>query len=124
MALPSHVRAALRLGLAICPLLWLGAPQPVHAQQGEVCERPTYRGPVSLVILANGAKVRQLAASVKDVPVVARDAETVIFADGRVITADVEGAGEHLNQLGWASRQVRVSATFPRKRARPRSSYG
>ncbi|MGH0031612.1 MAG: hypothetical protein ACQGVC_17600 [Myxococcota bacterium] len=116
--MPRSVPILLALALALA-----GA---AHAQQGEVCERgPSYgSGPVSLVILASSAKVQQLAASVKDTPVVARDADTVVFADGRVITADVDAAGEHLNALGWGARRITVSATFPARRARPRSSYG
>lgn len=118
--------APLRVALPLCLGLLLAVAAPAGAQQGEVCEaRPSAsRGPVSLVILASGAKVRELAASVKDTPVVARDANTVIFADGRVITADVASAGEHLNALGWGSRRIDVTATFPARRARPRSSYG
>lgn len=121
MGRPAPLVAPTLLGLWL-----LAVPAAASAQQGEVCEsKPSAsRGPVSLVILASGAKVRELAASVKDTPIVARDANTVIFADGRVITADVASAGEHLNALGWGSRQIQVSATFPRKRARPRSSYG
>jgi hypothetical protein len=108
-----------------CASLLLLLAAVASAQQGEVCERPPDAGgPVSLVILASDAKVRALAASVKDTPVVARDAHTVIFADGRVITADVASAGDHLNALGWGHRRIDVSATFPAKRARPRSSYG
>lgn len=117
---------ATRLRLLV-PLVALLGAVPSAAQQGEVCERgpASYgNGPVSLVILASGAKVRELAASVKDTPVVARDAATVVFADGRVITADVDAAGEHINALGWGARRIRIAATFPAKRARPRRAYG
>ena len=118
--------APLRVFLTLSSALVLGMAVPGNAEQGEVCEaRPsTSRGPVSLVILSSGARVQALAASVKDTPVVARDANTVIFADGRVITADVDSAGDHLNALGWGSRHINVTATFPAKRARARSSYG
>jgi hypothetical protein len=110
--------------------LWLGlllvVSTAASAQQGEVCERKpaASRGPISLVILASGAKVRELAASVKDTPVVARDANTVIFADGRVITADVASAGEHLNALGWGSRRIDIAVSLPKRRVQPRRSYG
>ncbi len=108
------------------PLLWLalGLLLAAPLQAGETCEVRPARGPVSLIILANGQKVQELARSVKDGQVVARDAETVIFADGRVITADVDAAGEHLNQLGWGARRIQISATFPARRARPRSAPG
>lgn len=110
------------LPVSLVLLAALALPAAALAR-GEVCERPTARGPVSLIILASGAKVHELAESVtRGATVVARDAETVVFDDGRVITADVEAASEHLNRLGWGARGIRVVATFPAKRARPRST--
>ncbi|MCG8591801.1 MAG: hypothetical protein MJE66_21095 [Proteobacteria bacterium] len=120
---PFHltpVRRALRLAAA----LLLGLAAPAGAEEGEVCDPGADTGPVSLIILANGAKVQQLAATVKDTKMVVRDAKTVIFADGRVITADVASAGEHLNKLGWGGRRIDIAVTLPAKRPRLRSSYG
>jgi hypothetical protein len=79
---------------------------------------------VSLVILQSGSKVQELAASVRDASVVRRDADTVIFDDGRVITSDVSAAGDHLNALGWGDRRIDVAVSVPRRRALPRGSYG
>ena len=76
------------------------------------------------MILQNGAKVRELAASVRDARVIRRDADTIIFDDGRVITADVAAAGDHLNALGWGDRRIQVAVSVPRRRALPRGSYG
>ena len=109
--------------LLLAPLLVTGAP-PVPAAAGEVCESPPSRGPVSLIILASGRKVHELAASVKDARILARDANTVVFDDGRVITADVDAAGEHLNALGWGGRRIDVAVSFPAQRARPRRARG
>ena len=109
--------------LLLIPLLVIGF-SPVPAGAGEVCESPPSRGPVSLIILTSGRKVHELAASVKDARIVAKDANTVVFDDGRVITADVDGAGEHLNQLGWGGRRIDVAVSFPAKRARPRRARG
>jgi len=87
------------------------------ARAGQVCEVST--GPVSLIVLASGAKV-QAYARTQQGTVARRDAETVIFHDGRVITADIAAAGRHLDALGWGSRDIRVVASFPPAKARPR----
>jgi len=117
-----HIRILATL-LLLAPLFAAGAPAS-SAKAGEVCESPPSKGPVSLMILASGRKVQELAASVKDARVVARDANTVIFDDGRVITADADSAGEHLNALGWGGRRINIAVSFPRKRARPRRARG
>jgi hypothetical protein len=88
------------------------------AQAGQVCEVST--GPVSLIVLASGAKVHAYARTLTGT-VARHDAETVIFHDGRVITADIAAAGRHLAALGWGSRDVKVVASFPPAKARPRS---
>ena len=46
-----------------------------------------------------------------------RNAETVIFEDGRVITADVEAAGDRLNELGWNGRELQLVSSLPRRYA-------
>ena len=89
-----------------------------NAHAGETCEVPS-SGPVSLIILASGSKVHTYAGTLKGT-VVRKDAKTVIFLDGRVITADVAAAGRHLNAMGWGARSINVVASFPAARARPR----
>jgi hypothetical protein len=76
-------------------------------------------GPVALVILASGPKVLAYARKLKGT-VIRRDAQTVIFDDGRVVTADVEAVARHLNAIGWGSRRIDVVAAFAPPRARPR----
>jgi hypothetical protein len=93
------------------------------AQAGKVCEVPSGSGPVSLIILASGAKVQAYARTLKGT-VARRDAETVIYHDGRVITADVEAAGRHLTDMGWGTRAIKVVASFPAPRARPSGGWG
>ena len=95
------------------------------AQAGEVCEAPgaAPSGPVSLIILSSGAKVLEYARAQKGTVALA-DQKTVIFQDGRVITADVEAAGRHLNTLGWGGRGINVVASFAAPRARPRGRRG
>ncbi len=89
------------------------------AHAGQVCEVPSSSGPLSLIILASGSKVHAYAKTLKGT-VARRDAETVIFHDGRVITSDIEAAGRHLNDLGWGGRRIDVVASFSAPRARPR----
>ena len=109
--------------LLLMPLLATGDPAPARAN--EVCEsKPSSGGSVSLIILSSERKVHELAKSVKDSQVVAKDSQTVVFADGRVITSDPEAAGVHLNHLGWSRRRIAVTASFPAQRARPRRARG
>jgi len=105
-------------GLVLVSSLVMVLGSLATARAGEVCEVP-HGGPVSLIILASGSKVQQYARATKGT-VVRRDAKTVVFLDGRVITSDVEAAGRHLNALGWGGRQIKVMASFPAQRARPR----
>lgn len=115
-----RARTLSRLALAV---FLLALAPPAAAQTAEVCSvAPS--GPVSLIVLESGAKVRALAASLHDVTVLRRDAETVIFDDGRVITADVAAAGDHLNALGWGNRSIRFVASFPRRAKRPTRRFG
>jgi len=116
---PQRILGALAL---VSPLvLALGSFTSAHA--GQVCEVPSGSGPVALIILASGTKVHAYARTLKGT-VARRDAETVIFHDGRVITADIETAGRHLNDLGWGARGIKVVASFPAPRARPRGGWG
>jgi hypothetical protein len=104
--------------LALVPPLILALSSFATARAGEICEVPS-NGPVTLVILASGSKVNAYARELKGA-VIRRDAKTVIFNDGRVITADIEAAGRHLNDLGWGARRIDVVASFAAPRARPR----
>ena len=104
--------------LALVLPLVLALGSFANARAGEVCNVPS-KGPVSLIILSSGTKVHTYARALKGT-VVRQDAKTVIFLDGRVITADVEAAGHLLNDLGWGGRGINVMASFPSARARPR----
>lgn len=115
-----------------CLALWL---LPASIPANEVCDPGAGDGgpaapsgppgAVSLMILKDGDEVHSLAkALARGVPMAARDPQTVVFRDGRVITADVESAGRVLNALGWSARPIRVVATFGKPRARPRRARG
>jgi len=111
---------SLLLPLVLCALL------ASAARGSEVCESPpASTGPVALMILDSPARVRALAISLaRGEPVVAHDESTVVFRDGRVITADVEAASRHLNALGWSGRRIDVVASFAGSRARPTRRRG
>jgi len=83
-------------------------------------ESCTPGGPVSLMILQSSQKVRELALAL-DGTVIRQEAKTVIFQDGRVITADVEAAGRLINELGWGNRRIDIVASFSARRSRPRA---
>jgi hypothetical protein len=72
---------------------------------------------VALIILASDSKVHAYARTQQGT-VILRDANTVIFHEGRVITSDIEAASRHLNNLGWGGRSINVVASFPRAKAR------
>jgi hypothetical protein len=95
------------------------APDPAVELQdpgaGNLC--PPDTGPVTMLIVDSERAVKSGAAQYPDLPVLHRDAETVIFEDGRVITADVEAAGDRLNELGWNGRELQLVSSMPRRYA-------
>jgi len=114
---------SLATGLAIGVILQGVAPA-ASAGSGASCEVGGSGGPVSLYILQSPERVQAFAASVKGVPVVVRKPATVVFGDGRVVTSDVESAGELLNELGWGRRRIEIAASFGSRRAPRRRSFG
>lgn len=98
--------------------LWAGAA----ASAGEVCE-PAPTGAVSVIVLQSASAVQELGSALRGT-VILRDATTVIFRDGRVISSDVAKVGDHLTALGWESRPIEMVASMPARRARPRGRSG
>lgn len=98
-------------------------PGGIARADGATCDVPAYQGPVSLLILRSAAQVHSFAATVRDANILRRDAQTVVFSDGRVVTADAEAAGQHLNELGWGARRIDLVQAFS-SRARPRRRRG
>ena len=111
------------LCIALAAALLALAPGLARAQ-GQSCEAPPATGPIALYILANAKKVHSFAATVRDGKVVRKGPKTVIFQDGRVVTADVEETSRHLNELGWAARPIQIAASFPKATQRPPASFG
>ena len=99
-----------------------------YAQSAPTCDLSARKkaGPVSLLILPSSARVRSYAATQKGIPIAKQDANTVIFADGRVITSDVSAASDHINALGWGSRGIKMVASFStaRNRRPPGGGFG
>jgi hypothetical protein len=109
------------LSLAGLACVLLAANQDARAQTAASCDLSKQGGPVSIVVVASKARVQKYAATVRDVRVVRRDANTVVFADGRVITSNVSAASDHINALGWGSRRIELVATSTLRRPRRRS---
>jgi len=91
---------------------------PAGARSPGICSPGNVQGGVSILVVATQQRVHQFAASVRDVRVVRRDSETVLFEDGRVVTSNVEALGPHLNALGWAQRKIAIVGSFSTRRAR------
>ena len=114
---------SLAMGFALGAIL-LGASPPASAGSGASCEVGGSGGSVSLYILTSPERVHAFAASVRNVPVVVLRPATVVFGDGRVVTSDVEAAGDLLNELGWGQRRIEIAASFGSRRAPRRRSFG
>jgi len=112
------LRTVLLLTAAL-PLL--SSATTARAQGAALCKPGESGSAVSLIILSSPKKVHELAASIRDAQVLKRDAKTVIFSDGRVVTSDVTSASRHLNELGWGKRSINVMASFKARSRRPRS---
>jgi hypothetical protein len=105
------IRATFVAALLLGSLVASGA----HAQSCEAA--PKQSGPVSILILDSPQRVDEFAKSVQGAKVAARDRGTVIFDDGRVVTADAEAATSRLNQLGWGNRPFQIVASMPLRRS-------
>jgi hypothetical protein len=120
VALSNAIRGA---GLVLAAQLLLSLA-PAAAGAGESCEVGQRRGPVFLLILQSNFKVHEFAATVRGARVVRQDPATVIFSDGRVVTANVDSATQHLNALNWGRRPIEVVASFPAARTVRRRAVG
>ena len=100
------------------------ASTKAFAGQADGCDLASRKGPLSLLVLPTKSGVRNYAATVKDTPIVSHDATTVIFGDGRVVTSDVASASRQINELGWASRSIKVVASFEMRRQRRPGGFG
>ena len=95
------------------PTLATLEPGPVPAEEPTSCAVP-YSGPVTIVTVRNGAALERAMAD-RSVPIAYSTEDTVIYEDGRVLTANVEGVGEHLNKVGWAQNPMPTKRTRRRR---------
>jgi hypothetical protein len=69
--------------------------------------------PVMIVVVPSPKKVKSAAELWKATPIVARDPETVVFADGRIVTSRLEGTGDYVQNLGWTHRDIEIVGGLP-----------
>jgi hypothetical protein len=95
------------------------SPEPTAGAEdpGAVKVCPPDTGPVTVLIVNSERAVKSAAAQYAGEPILHRDAETVIFEDGRVITSKVEQVSHHLNELGWSGRELQLLGSMPRRYA-------
>ena len=93
--------------------IW-SAPLPKAAQKGQaegsgeagICDPGA--APVMIVVVPSPKKVQSASELWKATPIVMRDPETVVFADGRIVTSRIEATGDRLQSLGWAHRDIEI----------------
>lgn len=98
--------------------LWLAflAPYGAWAEAG-MCGPPP--GPVLLVLVESKARVPSAAAGLSRTRRLVDTADTVIYADGRAVTADLAAVSRHLNALGWAERPIQIAGAGTSTRLPP-----
>jgi len=69
--------------------------------------------PVMIVVVDSPEQVKAASALWKGTPILVEESHTVVFADGRVVTSRVEAAGDHVQALGWARRQIEIVGGLP-----------
>jgi hypothetical protein len=69
--------------------------------------------PVMIVVVDSPEQVKSASALWKGTPILVEEPHTVVFADGRVVTSRVEAAGDHVQSLGWARRQIEIVGGLP-----------
>jgi len=69
--------------------------------------------PVMIVVVDSPGRVKSAAALWKATPIVIEKPETVVFADGRIVTSRLEAVGDQLQSLGWAHREIEIVGGLP-----------
>lgn len=90
------------------------APERSEAQgsgQVGICDPDS--SPVMIVVVESPKKVKSASALWKTTPVVVEKPETVVFADGRIVTSRLEAMGDQLQSLGWTHRQIEIVGGLP-----------
>ena len=103
--------------LALSLSLWL-APPALAA--GGMCDAPSE--PVLLVLVEKPQQVAGAAAGLSRAKALVSESDTIVFADGRVVTSDLASASRHLNTLGWAKRRIEIAGAGTSTRPPPASA--
>lgn len=69
--------------------------------------------PVMIIVVESPRKVQSASALWKDTPIMVREPEVVVFADGRIVTSSPEAAGQRVQSLGWAHRDIEIVGGLP-----------
>jgi hypothetical protein len=85
---------------------------PAAQASGNMCGPPPT--PVLLVLVESKARVPGAAAGLSSTRRLVDTADTVIYADGRAVTADLAAISGHLNELGWAERPIEIAGAGTR----------
>jgi hypothetical protein len=86
-------------------------PEAPGSSQVGICDRSS--SPVMIVVVESPRKVKSAAGLWKATPVVLQDPETVVFADGRIVTSRLDATGGHLQSLGWEHRDIEIVGGLP-----------
>jgi len=65
--------------------------------------------PVLVILVKPPQRVQSAARGISSARVLVNESDTVIFADGRLVTSSLTSASRHLNTLGWAHRQIEIA---------------
>jgi len=86
-------------------------PSAAGSDQVGICDPGA--SPVMIVVVESPQKVKSASALWKTTPIVVQEAETVVFADGRIVTSRLEATGDHLQSLGWTHRKIEIVGGLP-----------
>jgi hypothetical protein len=81
------------------------------SEQVGICDPGS--SPVMIVVVESPKQVRSASAQWKTTPIVVEKPETVVFADGRIVTSRVEAMGDQLQSLGWTHRRIEIVGGLP-----------
>ena len=90
------------------------APEKSDLQESNqvgICDPDS--SPVMIVVVESPKQVKSASAQWKTTPIVVEKPETVVFADGRIVTSRVEAMGDQLQSLGWTHRQIEIVGGLP-----------
>lgn len=110
--------APIRIPLVL--LFGLAAQSAPAAETGGSCSASAQS--VLLVLVPSGQHVASAAQGLSKTDTLVATRDTVIFADGRVVTSNLDSVSEHLNALGWAKRPIEIASAGAR--ATPRQRQG